>query len=112
MNQNFEQFMSGELPKMVTAEWYGRIQKSFSTTIRNSFIDDGSTPTRDEIKRRFAICMNLFCILRRELNKAVPRCLDEIPIGLRAALDGTSWEPDGEKDRKCWIPGDPLDFMK
>lgn len=120
MDGNFQSFTNGELLQLVDRNWIPRITRGFISAIRQSFIHDGKTftgdsfPTENEVKRRFKICMEVFCMLRRDLNRSVPRILDELPVALRHHLDGTPWNPEPELDnnRKLWVPGDPLDFMK
>lgn len=99
-----EDFTQGELVKMVTQGWVGRVIAAITETIAASFESDQilrPVRTRDEIQRRFRICVEGFVLMRRELGWAVPRILDDLPVYLRHRLDGTPWDPDDE--RGAWL---------
>jgi hypothetical protein len=59
--------------------------------------------TRDEVKRRFDICVRWFKVLRMDKKLSIERCVDEMPKALRAELDGKKYEP---HVRSLWMPGD------
>ena len=99
-------FSKGELAKLVTTKWLGRVVGSMADTIEESFAEDQvlrPVKTKDEITRRFKFCARWFITLRRDLNWSVPRILDALPRALRHELDGTPFDPDGEAARQGWI---------
>ncbi len=59
--------------------------------------------TRDEVKRRFGICVRWFKVLRVEKKLSIERCVDEMPKALRAELDGRPYEAHA---RSLWLPED------
>lgn len=92
-----EEFTKGELVRLVTDKWVGRVTIGITETIEHSFETDQvlrPVRTRDEIERRFRICIQWFVLLRRELEWSVPRILDDLPKALRHELDGTPYSPD------------------
>lgn len=94
----------GELVKMVTENWTSRVMVGIEAALRDSFATDNlirPVMTRDEIERRFGICVKWFVLLRRDCGWAVPRILDELPAILRTELDGGRYEP--VDDRKSWL---------
>lgn len=95
----------GELMKMVTQKWLGKVTQGITDAISVSFAtDDIKRPVRtnEEIRRRFFICINWFCILRKDMHWSVPRILDALPRALRTELDGGKWSPDDERE-KTWV---------
>ena len=95
---------SGQLAKMVTEGWTGRVTDGIQAAISASFQTDQvirSVMTRNAIRRRFRICTEGFCIMRRDLGWAVPRIIDELPVYLRSKLDGMDWTPD--EGREAWL---------
>lgn len=86
----------GTLAKMVTEGWIGRVVNGIHAAIVKSYNTDAITRpvlTKSEIRHRFGICVEGFCIMRRDLQWAVPRIVDELPNYLRKKLDGEHWEP-------------------
>ncbi len=95
-----EEFTKGELVRLVEEKWVGRVTAGIAGTIEDSFESDQvlrSVQTRDEIERRFRICIRWFVLLRRELGWSVPRILDDLPKALRHELDGTPYAPDEKR---------------
>lgn len=108
-----EEFTKGELVKLVTEEWVGRVTVAIIEAIDHSFDEDRvirSVRTRGEIERRFEICIRWFVELRRELHWSVPRILDALPIALRSALDGIPFDPDEGRDAWHGGTGPTLEF--
>ena len=102
-----EEFTKGQLVRMVTEGWVGRVTAAIAETIRTSFAEDQvlrPVLTRDEVRRRFRLCVEGFTTMRRDLGWAVPRILDNLPTYLRHRLDGTPWDPDGGER---WVADDP-----
>jgi len=89
--------------ELVEPHQLGRITNSLTRTIELSFVQDKSSMTQNEVRRRFEICIRLFKQLRGDHHWGVQRILDRIPEYLRCELDGKSWEPDS---RGMWLPGD------
>lgn len=83
----------GVLSKLILDEEVGRVTRSLSRMILDSFRADRAQRTQSEIKRRFDICIMLFKRLRGEYKYSLERALDSIPTGLRSELDGIPWEP-------------------
>ncbi len=80
----------------ITMSIYGAIEASFAEgNMRN--------PTREEVKRRFMICINWAKTLRGDLKWAIGRICDTMPEVLRTELLGAEFKPD---TRACWIPSD------
>lgn len=101
-----EEFTRGELVRLVTEEWIGKVSVGIAEAIKNSFGKDQvlrPVRTRNEIERRFRICIRWFVTLRRELGWTVPRILDDLPQALRHELDGTPYVPD--ENRRAWTSG-------
>ena len=99
-------FSQGELAKLVTTKWLGRVTNAIAQTIEASFEQDQvlrPVKTKDEITRRFKICARWFIILRRDFGWSVPRICDALPRALRHELDGTPFSPEDEAARKGWI---------
>lgn len=103
MSNNLQEFADGELVKLVTEKWIGRVIEGFRAAILYSFQSDlliQPVMTRSEIERRFTILINWFIVLRRDLHWSVPRILDELPTIIRKELDGEDYIPDEE--RSAW----------
>jgi hypothetical protein len=104
MSATLQEFTRGELLKLVTQKWIGRVIIGFEVAIRSSFETDfliRPVRTRAEIERRFRILIKWFVTLRREMGWTVPHILDELPKILRMELDGESYEPN--EDRSAWL---------
>lgn len=102
-SHNLSKFTSGELVKLATKDWHGRVAIAIADAIDQSFENDQvirPVKTQVEIEHRFEICIRWFVQLRRELHWSIPRILDELPRILRLALDGIPYEPD--EDRAAW----------
>lgn len=100
------EFSRGELAKLVTTKWLGRVTGAIADTIEESFETDQvlrPVKTKNEITRRFKICARWFVTLRRDMGWSVPRIIDALPRALRHDLDGTPFDPDGEAARQGWI---------
>lgn len=103
-------FSKGELARLATTEWLGTVTRSMTETIERSFAEDlvlRPVKTRNEVKRRFKICMMWFVRLRRDLNWSIPRILDALPRALRHELDGTPFDPEAESKRIGWAGNEP-----
>lgn len=103
MSTTMQEFTGGELVKLVTSKWIGKVIVGFEDALHFSFQTDGLIKpglTHNEIERRFKILVKWFVTLRRELHWSVPRILDELPMILRKELDGVKYEPDEE--RSAW----------
>ena len=82
----------------------GRVTLGIYSAIEKSFVEQNMrNPTRDEIKRRFGICINWAKTLRGDLKWGLDRIVDTMPEVLRAHLLGGEFKPD---TRQCWIPSD------
>jgi len=107
-----ESFTRGELTKLVTEKWIGRVTAAIIGAIAHSFATDlvlRPVKTQAEIRRRFRICVECFCILRRDLHWAVPHILDELPIALRKRLDGDDWDP--KEPGRAWRADDGAEMI-
>jgi hypothetical protein len=103
-----EEFTKGELLKMATEGWTGRVTAGILAAISASYQTDQvirPVNTRNETERRFRICVEGFAAMRRDLHWAIPRILDELPVYLRCRLDRMDWRPD--EDRSAWIGENP-----
>lgn len=82
----------------------GRITIGIYEAISQSFEEQKMrNPTREEVKRRFGICINWAKTLRGDLKWGLDRIVDTMGDVLRTELMGTKFEPD---NRSCWIPSD------
>jgi hypothetical protein len=91
------QSFHGDLVRCVEPKWISSIVVGIETAINASFLTDEvlrPVRTRDEIERRFRICIRWFVTLRKELHWSVPRILDVMPAILRNELDGGHYQPD------------------
>lgn len=103
----------GELARLIPQEDLSKVNGAIERSIRSSFEEDTQrsksaklpppSMTRGEVKRRFAICLNIYKMLRGDLKWGMKRALDHLPRYLRNSLDGVQWEPD---KRSVWAPGD------
>jgi hypothetical protein len=96
MSNELSKFTRGELVKLVTSDWVGRVTVGIIEAVDYSFNTDEvlrSVRTRNEIKRRFNICIKWFVTLRREESWSIPKILDELPFILRTELDGKYTPP-------------------
>jgi hypothetical protein len=101
---SLESFTRGDLKELVEDKWIGKVTIGILDAIAASFQTDNvirPVQTRDEISRRFKICIKWFNVLRRDLHWSVPRILDGLPEALRSELDGTPFQP--TEDRQGWV---------
>lgn len=98
----------GTLSELVAREQIGRVTNSLTETIGASFAADGSTMTGREVKRRFDICLRIFCELRADLKWSIPHILDRMPRYLRCELDGGKYNPQAERAGAWGEEADPL----
>lgn len=90
---------------LVSEDQVARVTLAFERAIADSFAADGARVTRDEVRRRFAICERLLRQLRGDLGWGLQRALDHLPRYLRCELDGATWTPDA---RVVWVPEDDV----
>lgn len=57
--------------------------------------------TRDEIRRRFGICVKWFKAMRLDYKFSIDRAVAQLGAALRAELDGRSFDP---HTRALWRP--------
>lgn len=93
----------GTLAQLLVEDQVGRVTNAFTEIIGASMVADGCTPTAAEIKRRFDICLKVFCEVRADLKWAVERILDSLPVWLRCELDGGRYSPSNEAPRASWV---------
>lgn len=87
-----------------TRENIAKTVRAFEGVIATSFESDAMKQiTRDEIKRRFELCVKIFMILVGDCKWGVERALGRLGEYLRLELAGTAWEPDA---RTYWMPND------
>lgn len=101
---NLHEFTKGELAKLVTQDWVGKVTSGIQVAIAMSFETDQvlrPVQTENEIAHRFEICIRWFVILRRDLGWTVPKIIDKLPTILRTELDGGKFEP--EDERSSWL---------
>lgn len=101
--------MAGELLELMFTgdpQLRVRVLTCVQNTIIESFKQDRSRVTQDEIRRRFKILETTIRELRREHEWAWTRILDALPIALRSKLDGVWWDP--TKQRAVWMPDQKL----
>ncbi len=102
---------TGVFASLITDDKVGTVALGIEAAVAQSFIEDtrpgriilvhaGARISRDEIKRRGAICIKIFRALRGDLKWAIERILDHLAVYLRKELDGVSWEP--EARRATW----------
>jgi hypothetical protein len=65
-----------------------QVGAAIALAVSKSFVEDKSTQTQDEIKRRTQMCLGHFKIMRNELKWSIPKICDLLPRSLRAELDG------------------------
>lgn len=80
-----------------------KVTKVMLRVVAKSFLDDKSTPTTNEMKRRCDMCIDLFRIMRRDCGWSLIRCMDNLDTALRAKLDGAPWEP---SKKNAWSPAE------
>lgn len=93
--------MAGEFEKLVAERNVGPAVRAFELAIAKSFQRDGKARTQAEVKRRFDICADVFCILVHDVGLATAMALPQIEKGLLARLDGLPWEPESRMIIPC-----------
>lgn len=89
-----------------------KVVRGIESAVTRSFLDDmmpgriilvhaSARPTKDEMKRRAAICIEVIRTLRGDLKWGIERILDTLHTALRAKLDGTTWEP--MSNGRSWV---------
>lgn len=91
-------------------EQLARVVGGTAEIVGASFLVDGATMTRNEIKRRTEICAKWTLILRKDLGWSIERCLDELPRALRCDLDGIPYAPSRE-GRSTWSGDNGRDLI-
>ena len=82
----------------------GKITNGVFVAVSKSFeAQQMKNPTRDEVKRRFQICMKWAITLRGDLQWGLDRIVDELPNALATELRGGDYSP---PKRQCWLPSD------
>lgn len=82
----------------------GKVVRAFEREIAKSIAkDEMRTPTRAEVKRRFDLCVTIFCVLVGDMKWGIERALGRLGEYLRKELDHVLWEPD---KRTFWMPSD------
>jgi hypothetical protein len=95
--------MAGAFLDLVSENQVGQVTVAIERAVIASFEADRGPMTRDEIRRRFAICERVIRELRGDLGCALARVLDHLPRYLRCELDGVPWTPE---TRVLWTPDD------
>ena len=102
--------MAGELLELMfenNRELRVKALTRVQVVISQSFRQDGSRITRDEVTRRFKLLEKWIRELRSESHGWTwERIFDALPQVLRHELDGVPWSP--ATHRSVWAPGDPL----
>lgn len=97
--------MAGELIGLLTHEdpkMYVKVMRAVEKTITDSFTEDGSSQTQDEVRRRFKLLEVAIRDLRGEYGWAFVRIIDALPTALRSKLDGIPWNPSTQ--HAVWAP--------
>jgi hypothetical protein len=90
------------LLRMFPGDQIGSVTNAVYRVVEKSFIDDKMNhPTRDEVKRRFEICIKWVKILRGDKHWSISRIEGRLPEALRTELQGGSWTPN---ERRVWLP--------
>lgn len=69
------------------------VVNGFTTAIGASFLDEEKSLKRDEVKRRYGICVKIFTALVGDLRWSTERALHHLPEYLRAEVLGIAWTP-------------------
>ena len=108
---------SGLVDLMATPARAKETTLRFARIVLKSFIEDDERrgrvvePTVAETKRRMAICLRWFRILREEIGWSTPRVLDTLQAPLRAELDGMPWAPNEDSKVSTWAVPDSEKVM-
>lgn len=89
---------------LISEDQLATVTVAIESAVAKSFESEFSRVTRDEIRRRFAICERIIRELRGDLKWTLSRVLDAMPGYLRSELSGVAWSPD---ERSVWI-SEPL----
>ena len=82
----------------------GRLTIAVTEAVAKSFEEQAMrNPTRDEVKRRFEICMKHAVDLRGERQWSLDRICDSFAVILRTELLGSRWEAPSI-ERAAWMP--------
>lgn len=103
---------TGVLLSLVTEDRIADVVRGIEAAVLKSFQSDqapgrivlvngGPRITRDEVRRRSALTLDIFKVLRGDMKWSVERIIDALPGLLRKKLDGVSWEPTA---RAMWTP--------
>lgn len=100
----------GVLAQLVVEGEVGRVTNGITEVVAASMAADRAPETTAEIKRRFDMCIAIFCELRADLKWPIERILDMMPVYLRCRLDGAPYNPEADARRAMWGAGqgDPL----
>lgn len=91
-------------PQGPSGNLLGQITNGITEAVHTSFAEGNMrNPTRDEIRRRFNICVKWAKVFRGDLKFGIQRIVGELPNALRAELLGVPYEP---PTRTSWIAGD------
>jgi hypothetical protein len=96
-----------ELYKLVGEETVPQVFQAFSRIVTQSFIDDRRNlivvpATRDEVRRRFRICIKYFLYMKGDLYMSTRKSIDHLPKALRCDLDNAKWVP--PTSGRMWVP--------
>ena len=82
----------------------GQLTRGITAAVGQSFNEQNMrNPTRDEVVRRFNLCLKWAKTLRGDLEWGLDRICDELPNALGSELLGLEYKPPA---RQCWIPSD------
>jgi len=96
---SFAEFLnSPEQLATVTQRIEGMLFDSFKEDARKSRSREIQV-SNSEMRRRFEILTNWFRVLRGDMGYSLQRTLDEMPMALRAELDGVPYVPN---QRTMW----------
>lgn len=93
---------AGVFANLIAEGEVGRVTLVFNDVIIQSFVDDKSRVTGDEVKRRFDMLCEIFKQLRGDLKWSLPRCFDYLPKYLRCKIDRAPYDPTTES--LLWTP--------
>jgi hypothetical protein len=86
------------------------VLEGMTEVVGGSFLVDGSTMTRAEVKRRSDICAKWIMTLRRDLGWSITRILDDLSKALRCELDGIPYTPSRE-GHSTWTQDNGRDLI-
>lgn len=91
-------------------EQLAKVVDGTTEVVYGSFLVDGSTQTRNEVKRRTELCARWVLTLRKDCRWSIERILDELPRALRSELDGIPYSPTRE-GRQTWSADNGRDLI-